>query len=234
MQRPGLAWTDLLPSWRNGAAVVLMFAVAALVAREAGPWLEREGARHVVLGMALFLVTSVIAVLAPMLTNLPLVPFAAMAYGPAWTAALLLSGWIAGAALSFALGRSMRDAIVQRFPSVRRHADIDRLIDPHHPLLSLVLLRMTFPVDVLSYALGLFSRRTSALDNALSTTLGAAPFAVLFSAVPVMPSTLQGAVMIVSALLFVLYAAWRLRRSTPTVGDAPGAAVNPSTHDQPL
>ena len=95
MQRPGLAWTDLLPSWRNGAAVVLMFAVAALVAREAGPWLEREGARHVVLGMALFLVTSVIAVLAPMLTNLPLVPFAAMAYDPI-RETVVLFGWNIG------------------------------------------------------------------------------------------------------------------------------------------
>jgi hypothetical protein len=134
--------------------------------------------------------------------------------------------------LSFALGRGLRDTILQRFPSVRRHTDIDRLIDRRHPLLSLVLLRMTFPVDVLSYALGLFSRRTSALDNALSTALGAAPFAVLFSVVPVMPGVVQATVMIVSALLFVLYAAWMLRRSPSAVVDAQSAATGRTTHDQ--
>ncbi|MDH5540793.1 MAG: VTT domain-containing protein [Rhizobacter sp.] len=221
--RPPLSWADLLPSWRTGASVVALFAVAALVAREAGPWLEAEGARHALLGMALFFVTSVIAVLAPMLTNLPLVPFAALAWGPGWAAVLLLAGWIAGATLSFTLGRRVREPILRRFPSVRRHADIDRLIDPRRRLLSLVLLRMTFPVDVLSYALGLFSQRTSALENALSTTLGAAPFALFFALVPVMPSGMQGAVLIVSTLLFVLYAAWMLRRARP-VADAEGQA----------
>ncbi|MDH5541211.1 MAG: hypothetical protein OEY03_17565 [Rhizobacter sp.] len=215
MDRPALSWSDLLPSWRTGAAVVALFVVAALVAHEAGPWLEAEGARHALLGKALFFVTSVTAVLAPMLTNLPLVPFAALAWGPGWTAALLLAGWITGATLSFTLGRKARGAILRRFPSVRRHADIDRLIDPRRRLLSLVLLRMTFPVDVLSYALGMFSQRTTALENALSTTLGAAPFALFFALVPVMPSGMQGAVLIVSALLFVLYAAWMLRRSAP-------------------
>jgi uncharacterized membrane protein YdjX (TVP38/TMEM64 family) len=215
MDRTAPGWAELLPSWRTGAAVVLMFAVAALVARQSGPWLEAEGARHAVLGMALLFVTSVIAVLAPMATNLPLVPFAALAYGPGWTAALLLGGWIAGAMLSFLLGRRARATILRRFPSVRRHADIDRLIHRRHRLLSLVLLRMTFPVDVLSYALGMFSRRTSALDNALSTALGAAPFALLFSLVPLMTSRAQGAIVIVSALLFVLYAGWMLHRSPP-------------------
>jgi uncharacterized membrane protein YdjX (TVP38/TMEM64 family) len=219
MYRPAPGWSELLPSWRTGAAVVLMFAVGALVARQSGPWLEAEGARHATLGMALLFVTSVIAVLAPMATNLPLVPFAALAYGPAWTAALLLGGWITGATLSFMLGRRARETILRRFPSVRRHADIDRLIDRRHRLLSLVLLRMTFPVDVLSYALGMFSRHTTALDNALSTALGAAPFALLFSLVPLMTSRVQGAVVIGSALLFVVYAAWMLRR-TPPSGDA--------------
>ncbi|MBX3607358.1 MAG: VTT domain-containing protein [Piscinibacter sp.] len=203
---------DLLPSWRTGAAVVAMFAVAALVARRAGPWLEAQGAQHATLGMLLFFVTSVIAVLAPMLTNLPLVPFAALAWGSGWTAALLLAGWIVGAMLSFTLGRRARDTILRRFPSVRRYTDIDRLIDRRHRMLSLVLLRMTFPVDVLSYALGMFSQRTTVVDNALSTAIGAAPFALLFALVPLMPSRVQGAVLIVSALLFVLYAAWMLRR----------------------
>mgnify|MGYP006969384781 FL=1 len=215
MRAAAPSWSVLLPSWRTGAGVVLMFVVAALVARRAGPWLEAEGASHAVLGMALFFVTSIIAVLAPMLTNLPLVPFMALAYGWEWTAALLLAGWIAGATLSFTLGRHARDTILRRFPSVQRHADIDRLIDPRHRLMSLVLLRMTFPVDVLSYALGMFSRRASALDNALSTTLGAAPFAVFFSLVPVMPSHAQGGMLVGSTLLFVLYAAWMLRRTRP-------------------
>jgi cation diffusion facilitator CzcD-associated flavoprotein CzcO len=97
---------------------------------------------------------------------------------------LLLSGWVAGAALSFVLGRHAREWFLRHFPAAKRHANIDRLIHPRHRLWSLVLLRMTFPVDVLSHSLGLFSRSTTLTENVVSTALGAAPFAVMFALIP--------------------------------------------------
>jgi membrane protein implicated in regulation of membrane protease activity len=103
---------------------------------------------------------------------------------------------------------------------VERHADIDRLIDPRRRLLSLILLRMTFPVDVLSYGLGLFSRTTTWADVALSTVIGAAAFALLFAWLPVMSATTQLAVFVVSAIVFLAYARWVLRRDPPRSQDA--------------
>jgi uncharacterized membrane protein YdjX (TVP38/TMEM64 family) len=202
---------DLLSSVRAGMAVVVLFALGMLAARHWGDAMAAVAPAHERLAMVLFVLTSVVAVLLPMLSNLPLVPFAALAWGPWWTAGLLLGGWIVGATLSFVLGRRIGDIILRRFPSVRRHADIDRLIHPRHRLLSLVMLRMTFPVDVLSYALGLFSRTTRAWDVALSTALGGAPFAVGFAFVPVMPPGTQAIVIIGSVLVFVAYARWILR-----------------------
>ena len=108
-----------------------------------------------------------------------------------------------GAAAAFALGRHAGGVIVRRFPSVHRHAGIDRLIHPQHRIGSLILLRMTFPVDLLSYALGLFSRNTTGAQNALSTAVGAAPFALLFALFPALPPTLQGQVFLASAGVFV-------------------------------
>ena len=144
----------------------------------------------------------------PMLTNLPLVPLAVLAWGPWWTASLLLLGWVAGATLSFALGRHARELVLRRFASVQRHADIDRLIHPRYRLASLVLLRMTFPVDVLSYALGLFSRSTTAAEVALSTALGAAPFALLFALVPTLSPSAQAIVAVASAGAFAMHVLW--------------------------
>jgi hypothetical protein len=97
---------------------------------------------------------------------------------------------------------------VRRFPSVQRHADIERLIHPRHRLASLVLLPMTFPVDVLSYALGLFSRRTTAAEVAASTVLGAAPFALLFALVPTLSAPAQVMVLVGSTLAFALHVWW--------------------------
>lgn len=213
--RHALTWAELAPTLRSGLWVVALFVAAVVLAREFAAPIQQLLAGHHELGVVLFVITSVLAVLMPMATNLPLLPIAVLAWGPWWTAALLLIGWVAGAALSFWLGRHARAAILRHFPSVQRHADIDRLIHPRHRLASLVMLRMTFPVDVLSYALGLFSRSTTLAENTVSTALGAAPFALLFAWFPALSATAQAVVFVGSALVFFVYALWLLRRPLP-------------------
>ena len=210
--RHALTWADLWPSVRAGLWVIALFAVAMLLARQFAAPIQGVLSTHARLGIVVFVATSALAVLMPLLTNLPLVPFAVLAWGPWWTALLLLLGWVVGATLSFTLGRHARAWILRHVPSVTRHAQIDRLIHPRHRLWSLILLRMTFPVDVLSYALGLFSRNTTLTESVVSTALGAAPFALLFALFPTLSTTSQLVVFGASALAFALYALWVLRR----------------------
>lgn len=208
---PALTWAQLWPSVRAGLWVVALFAAALWLARQYATPIRAVLSANEGLGIVVFVATSIVAVLMPMLTNLPLVPIAALAWGPWWTALLLLSGWVAGAALSFALGRHARAWILRHFPAVTRHGQIDRLIHPRHRMGSLIMLRMTFPVDVLSYALGLFSPSTTLIENALSTALGAAPFALLFALLPTLSTTIQLAVFGASTLMFAVYTFWLLR-----------------------
>lgn len=216
---------QLLPSAGAALGVVALFALAAWWAQASGPWIQGALQGHTPLGMALFWLSSVTAVLLPMVTNLPLVPLATVAWGPWWTASLLLAGWTVGAALSFTVGRRAGSWLMRRMPSVQRHADIDRLIHPRHRMLSLVLLRMTFPVDVLSYALGLFSRHTTAAQNALATLIGAAPFSLVFAWVPALPPGTQAWTIAASVLVFVVYVAWILRQPTAGGPAPPGAGA---------
>jgi uncharacterized membrane protein YdjX (TVP38/TMEM64 family) len=209
-----VTWAHAWPSLRAALWVIALFAAAVLLAREYALPIQDVLAAHGRLGIALFVATSALAVLMPLLTNLPLVPFAVLAWGPWWTASLLVLGWLIGATLSFTLGRRSSAWVLRQFPSVKRHADIERLIHPHHRMLSLVLLRMTFPVDVLSYALGLFSRRTTLAESVVSTAVGSAPFAVLFALFPTLSTTAQAALFGASALVFGLYARWVLRDPT--------------------
>lgn len=209
--RHHLTWAELWPSVRAGLAVVLLFGAGIWLARDFATPIREALVLHAGLGMAVFFASSVVAVLLPMLSNLPLMPLAVLAWGPWWSAGLLLSGWVAGAMLAFAFGRHARALILRHFPSVQRHAQIDRLMLSRHRWWSLVLLRMTFPVDVLSYALGLFSARTTAVENAASTAVGAAPFALLFALFPTLSGSAQWGVLIASLLVFVLYVGWVLR-----------------------
>ena len=214
--RPALTWAHWLPSVRAALGVVALFGIGMALARHFAVPIQNALSAHTALAIVVFVATSVVAVLLPMLTNLPLLPLAVLAWGPWWTALLLLLGWVGGAALSFWLGRHARDTILRHFASVQRHADIDRLIHPRHRIPSLVVLRMTFPVDVLSYALGLFSRSTTLAEIVVSTVLGAAPFALLFAWFPTLPVSGQVVVFVASALVFAGYAAWVLHRPRPT------------------
>lgn len=219
--RRALTWTQLWPSLRAGLAVIVLFVAAIGLARHFAAPMHEALSDHALLGTLVFFVSSVVAVLLPMLTNLPLIPIAVLEWGPWWTASLLLAGWVVGAALSFWLGRDARTLILRHFPSVQRHAGIDRLIHPQHRMGSLILLRMTFPVDVLSYALGLFSRSTTLLENATSTALGAAPFALMFSLFPTMSDSAQWTVFGVTLLVFVVYLVWILRQPQSEADGAP-------------
>jgi len=214
-----LTWAELLPSVRAGLWAIALFAGGVVLAREFDAPIQDALTANERLGILVFVGTSVLAVLIPVLTNLPLVPLAVLAWGPWWTAVMLLSGWVVGAALAFALGRHAQALIVRHFPAVKRHADIDRLIHPRHRLWSLVLLRMTFPVDVLSHSLGLFSRSTTLTENVVSTAVGAAPFALMFALFPTLSGTAQLVVFSASGLTFIAYALWVLRRGTHTRPD---------------
>lgn len=211
--RHALSWAELWPSVRGGFAVLLLFAIGVWLARHYAVPVRDALTTHSTLGLALFFVSSVVAVLLPMLSNLPLLPLAVLAWGPWGTAAVLLLGWVGGAALSFSLGRHAQPFILRHFPGVQRHAQIDRLIHPRHRMGSLILLRMTFPVDVLSYALGLFSQRTTLVENLVSTLLGATPFALVFAFFPTLSGPAQLAVFFTSVALFAPYAWWVLRRT---------------------
>ena len=98
-------------------------------------------------------------------------------------------------------------------PGAARHVEIDRLVDADRRLLSLITLRMTFPVDVLSYALGLFSARVTLGEIVLSTLIGAAPFALLFAWFPALPLGAQLVVAAASVVGFGLHVWWVLDRA---------------------
>lgn len=206
---------DLLPSAWSLTWVIGLFASAiALTHWYAAPISSALGA-HGKLGFLIFFGTTALAVVLPLFSNLPLIPFAVLLWGPWVTALILVLGWMAGAAVSFTLARRMRHWMLRRFPKVLQYARIDRLIHPRHHVASLILLRMTFPADILSYVLGLFSKKTTAGENAVSTAIGGAPFALLFAFFPALPFTAQLAVFGTSALAFGAYVLWVVRHPHP-------------------
>ena len=132
-------------------------------------------------GKAFFVLMAIIAVVIPLWSNMFLLPIGSVAWGPITTALLCIFGWWIGSVTAFYLGRSYSSWLLKRYPSLSSYEYIDRWIPARHSSFHIIFLRMTIPVDVLSYDLGLFSQRISWKQNAITTLIGVTPFAFIFS-----------------------------------------------------
>ena len=136
---------------------------------------------HPVMGTVAFVALAALAVVFPSFTNIMFIPIGVATFGPFWAAVLCIVGWWLGSVAAFAIGRYYEAYLLSRFASFQNYMYIDKLVQDKNMFWKLIFLRMTFPVDVLSYALALFSKRVTHSMNAITTLIGIAPFAFVFT-----------------------------------------------------
>lgn len=162
-----------------------------------------------------FIFMAAAAVIIPIWSNIFLLPVGAIAWGPFETALLCITGWQLGSMVSFYIAKKYQELLLKKYPHLAKYEFIDTLISSKHPSLSLVFLRMTFPVDVLSYSLGIFSSRVSAQQNAITTLIGITPFAFLFSYAGNTSLPFQIILVSTTGLFFLGYVAYQSLRKRP-------------------
>jgi uncharacterized membrane protein YdjX (TVP38/TMEM64 family) len=163
-----------------------------------------------VLGMVVYVGLGFFATVVAPVTTLPLVPVAVALWGPLLTALLSVAGWFAGSLVAFWIARRWGRPIVARVVSLEKVAEFERVLGVRHQFLTILLLRIAVPADVLSYALGLFSS-VGWRTYALATLLGIMPFAFLFAYVSEAHWSMQVTVFGIVVVLLVF--AYRFVRS---------------------
>ena len=187
------------------AIIAALFIVSTFYSQkygeEAGVFVERGG----LLGMIAYVAIAIIATVAAPVSAAPLIPIAANAWGVAITAVLSIFGWTLGSLVAFAIGRRYGLPLTQKFVSVSKLEKIHKHIPQEKVFWAVVLLRIMIPVDLLSYALGIFG----VLDwkrYTLATIIGISPFAFIFSYLGTLPISYQ--LFSISAgilLIFLIY-----------------------------
>ena len=156
--------------------------------------------------MAAYVVIAIIATVAAPVSAAPLIPIAANAWGFAVTAMLSILGWTAGALIAFAIGRRYGLPLARKFFSINKLEKIHKHIPQERLFWSVVLLRVIVPVDLLSYALGIFG----VLDwkkYTLATIIGISPFAFIFAYLGTLPVSYQlFSIPAGILLIFIVYA----------------------------
>ncbi len=139
-------------------------------------------------------------VIAPLGTGF-LIPVAANTFGPVYAALYSILGWFIGSILAFHLSRRYGYGQVSSLKVSQRVKEIEKSVSNKKLYILVTLLRMALPVDVFSYALGLFSNISYKMFI-ITTLIGITPFAFLFTYASVLPIWTQIMVSIFSLGVF--------------------------------
>lgn len=153
-------------------------------------------------GMFLYVIATILAIVFVPISTFPLLAVGAVLWGSVTIALLSIVGWVIGSIIAYILAQKYGRPFVKKFISEERSEMINKVITGRSPFWMVVFLRLILPVDLLSYALGLFA--VIPLKTYISATIvGLTPFAFFFAYTANMPTIYQ-----IVAMLFTGVVVW--------------------------
>lgn len=141
----------------------------------------RDAARgSIIWGATVYFLLEVASIVVVPVATIFLVPVAVDVFGPLFTSILNILGWGAGSAVAFLIARHAARPLLEYFISMEKVSKYRNYISESAEFWTVVAMRVIMPVDILSYALGVFSK-ISFSKYMLATLLGISPFAFIYS-----------------------------------------------------
>ena len=132
------------------------------------------------LGMMVYILITIIAVVIAPISMMPLIPIASNLWGWINAGLINLIGWTLGSFIVFFICRKYGVDLIKKFVSLKSINKFESKIPKGNLFVDILLLRMIFPIDILSYILGLFSKVNFKIYST-ATIIGLIPLAFIFS-----------------------------------------------------
>lgn len=156
-------------------------------------------------GVIAYIGSAILATVLAPVSATPLIPIASQLWGPVLSAIYSIIGWMIGAMIAFWIARRYGYERVRRLVKIQKLQRYLSYIPEKNLFWTVVFMRIVLPVDILSYALGLFSTM-SLWSYALATLVGITPFAFIFAYTAHLPLWLQAiALLCIGVALFISY-----------------------------
>jgi len=133
-----------------------------------------------IIGIIAYLLLLITAVVVAPVSVFPLLPLAVVLWGVFVTVVLNVIGLTIGAMIAFGLARYFGRPLIKKFKFLKKVEELEGIIPEKYLFLTVILLRMIFPVDILSYAIGLFTKMHW-FSYLIATFLGILPFYLVFA-----------------------------------------------------
>ena len=137
-------------------------------------------------GVLIYILFTIFAIVVAPISMVPLIPVVSNVFGWFLGGVFTFTGWVLGSFIVFWICRRYGIDLIKKLVSLESINKIESKIPKENLFWDLTLLRMIIPVDILSYALGLFSK-VDFKTYALSTMLGIIPFTFVFSYLGTVP-----------------------------------------------
>jgi len=210
---------------KNVAAItviIALFITASYFSKIYSPALKEMVILDGFLGMFLYILITVIAVVFAPVSTLPFLAVASALWGGFISAVLSIIGWTIGSAIAFGLARKYGRPLVSKFINIKKIERFENVIPPKHVFWTIILLRLSLPVDLLSYALGLLTKIPFKIFIS-ATVVGLTPFAFLFAYAFNLPTSYLVVVGVLGLIVFLI----AIRQTLKTLYN------NKTTQDKP-
>lgn len=154
-------------------------------------------------GMTVYFFLEISSIVIAPITTFPLIIVASNLWGWFWAGLLSVFSWTVGSWIAFALARKYGVGIIKKFISLKDIHKIEKRIPREHLFWSVVLLRIIIPMDILSYALGLFSKM-KAKSYFLATVIGLTPVAFAFAYLGNVPINYQIVLLLIIGIIVLI------------------------------
>ncbi|MCH7850769.1 MAG: VTT domain-containing protein [Nanoarchaeota archaeon] len=183
--------------------VILLFAISSSIIQQNIEGIENFIYKGYIIGALVYIFIVAVAVVIAPVSVIPLIPLMSMMYGWQISGLLSILGWTLGAGIAFKLSREYGIPLVKKFISLKKIENIEKKIPKRNIFWSIVFLRMALPVDILSYALGLFSK-VKFKTYLIATIIGITPFAFILAYIGILPIYYQIISLAIGSIIIIL------------------------------
>ena len=166
-------------------------------------WIENLIKGYEILGAVIYILFLAISEVISPLSAVPIIPLASSIWGGFITSILNLAGWFLGAIIAFAIARKFGKPLVKRLVNMQELSKLENKLKENQKFFTLIILRIfLFPFDILSYALGIFTKISWKMFL-ITTLIGILPFAIMLAYLGLLPILIQ-AILLSLGLVFLL------------------------------
>jgi uncharacterized membrane protein YdjX (TVP38/TMEM64 family) len=173
----------------GAVSIILLFIIISYILQTNSQLIENYLDKGIIGIILYLLITTFATVIAP-ISAVPLLPVAVFLWGWVFAAILSIIGWTLGSVIAFLLARKFGLPIVKKFVPINKISEYENYVPKEKIFISIIIMRIFLPVDILSYLLGLFSK-IKLSTYALATIIGITPFAFLIAYIGKLPIQYQ-------------------------------------------